>query len=142
MQPFRDIIEAQLDFLQARLDLLLLATPLAFSDMTPSKIPNRPGVYLITAVLSECEDPYYIGRTKNLRQRLYNNHLMGPFSNARLKHCLVSARECEDIAAAKAFLKSCCSVRWIEQDGHRERGAIEGYATGLLFPKHGIYEEH
>ena len=142
MRLFHDIIEFQLQFLQGRFDSLLLASPLAFSEMTPSKIPNRPGVYLITAELSGREDPYYVGRTKNLRQRLYNNHLMGPFSNARLKHCLVSTQECEDIAAAKAFLRTCCSVRWIEQNGHRERGAIEGYATGLLFPKHGIYEEH
>jgi len=26
-----------------------------------------------------------LGRSKNLRQRLYNNHLMGPLTNARLK---------------------------------------------------------
>ncbi|MFY9741686.1 MAG: GIY-YIG nuclease family protein [Candidatus Sulfotelmatobacter sp.] len=142
MRPFQHIIEFQLEFLQRRFDSLLLASPLAFSQMTPSKIPDRSGVYLITAALSGREDPYYVGRTKNLRRRLYNNHLMGPFSNARLKNCLVSTRECEDIAAAKGFLKSCCSVRWIEQAGHRERGAIEGYATALLFPKHGIYEEH
>jgi len=33
-------------------------------------------------------------------------------------------------------------AKWIEQARHRERGAIEGYCTGLLFPKYGIYEEH
>ncbi len=67
---------------------------------------------------------------------------MGPLSNARLKKHLIDSGECIDIGAAKEFLKLHCQVRWIEQDGFRERGAIEGYATGLLFPKHGIYEEH
>ena len=142
MELFQHRIESQLHFLQERLDTLLQASPLAFADMTPRKIPEAPGVYLITAKILESEYPYYVGRTKNLRQRLYNNHLMGPLTNARLKNSLISAHECEDIVAAKAFLKSCCCVRWIEQAGHRERGAFEGYATGLLFPKHGIYEEH
>jgi len=139
---FQHIVDSQLQFLSERFSALLRATPTAFADMTPSKIPQRAGVYVITANVSGSEHPYYVGRTKNLRQRLYNNHLMGPFSNARLKNCLVTTGECEDILAAKGFLRRCCSARWIEQDGFRERGAIEGYVTGLLFPKHGIYEEH
>ena len=139
---FQRVVDSQLQFLSERLNALLRATPLAFADMTPSKIPQRAGVYVITANVSGSEHPYYVGRTKNLRQRLYNNHLMGPLSNARLKNCLVAVGECEDIFAAKDFLRRCCSARWIEQDGFRERGAIEGYVTGLLFPKHGIDEEH
>jgi len=139
---FQCMIESQRQFLEERLSALLCATSLAFVDMTPSKIPEVPGVYLITAKVTGLELPYYVGRTKNLRQRLYNNHLMGPLSNARLKNCLISAGECKDIIAAKEFVKICCSARWIEQGNFRERGAIEGYATGLLFPKHGICEEH
>jgi hypothetical protein len=139
---FQRIVDSQLRFLSERFNALLCATPMAFADMKPSMIPQKAGVYVITANFSGSEHPYYVGRTKNLRQRLYNNHLMGPLSNARLKNCLISRGECEDILAAKEFLRRCCSARWIEQDGFRERGAIEGYATGLLFPKHGIDEEH
>lgn len=136
------ITRSQLKFLEERFETLLSATSLAFADLTPRKLPEAPDVYVITAALSGHEHPYYVGRTKNLRQRLYTNHLMGPVSNARLKKYLISAGECDDIAAAKAFLKKHCSVRWVQQQGFRERGAIEGYATGLLFPKHGIHEEH
>jgi hypothetical protein len=136
------VTESHLRFLEERFNALLRASPLAFAHMTPRKIPEAAGVYVITAELAGSEHPYYVGRTKNLRQRLYNNHLMGPLSNARLKNSLICGGECEDIVAAKGFLKHCCSARWIEQQGFRERGAIEGYATGLLFPRHGIYEEH
>jgi hypothetical protein len=55
---------------------------------------------------------------------------MGPLSNARLTKHVISAGECEDIGAAKEFLKRYCFARWIEQEGFRERGAIEEYATG------------
>jgi hypothetical protein len=138
----RRTTSAQLKFLRKRFKELLAATPLPFSSLTPSKVPIASGVYVITAKLGNMEFPYYVGRTKNLRRRLYNNHLMGPATNARLKKHLVAGGECADMKSAKQFLKDTCSVRWILQDGHRERGAVEGYATGLLFPKYGIYEEH
>jgi hypothetical protein len=134
--------EAQLKFLQKRFRELVAATPLAFSELTPSKVPMAAGVYVITARRGRLHVPYYVGRTKNLQQRLYNNHLMGAASNARLKKHLVSGGECATMSTAKQFLKAICWVRWIRQDGHRERGAVEGFVTGVLFPKYGIYEEH
>ena len=121
---------------------LLAATPLRFSEMTPTRLPKAPGVYAITAFLNGKELPYYVGRSKNLQQRLYNNHLMGPLTNARLKKYLIDAAECADIDVAKQFIRSTCIVRWIEEPDMRRRGAIEGYVTGLLIPKYGIYEEH
>lgn len=121
---------------------LMNAESLPFSRMTPSKVPNKGGVYLITAQLNGSERAYYVGRSKNLRRRLYTNHLMGPLTNARLKKYLINSGECSDIAEAKKFLQKYCLARWIEEVDIRKRGAIEGYVTGLLFPKHGIYEEH
>jgi predicted GIY-YIG superfamily endonuclease len=132
----------QLKFLRKRFRDLLAAQPLHFADLTPSKVPKAAGVYVISVLKLGPETPYYVGRTKNLKQRLYTNHLMGSAAGARLKKHLVQAGECADMATAKAFLRTYCLVRWIEQLGHRERGAIEGYCTGLLFPKYGIYEEH
>lgn len=129
-------------FLEQKLAELLNADALRFSLLTPGKVPKSPGVYVISALIDGEEVPYYIGRTKNLSQRLYNNHLMGPLSNARLKKYLIESGEASDRAAAKEFILCNCQVRWLTQEGYRERGAIEGYATGVLFPKHGIYEEH
>jgi len=134
--------KTQQKFLSKRFASLISATPLAFAELTPKKVPAACGVYVITCKQGKNEIPYYVGRTKNLKQRLYNNHLMGPPSNARLKKHLVTFNECANHQEAKLFLRQNCFVRWIEQEGHRERGAIEGYVTGLLFPKYGIYEEH
>lgn len=121
---------------------LVAADPLPFSAMTPSKLPMASGVYVITARVDGRELAYYVGRSKNLRRRLYTNHLMGSLTNARLKKYLVNTGECSGIAEAKQFIQRWCLARWIEETDVRKRGAIEGYVTGLLFPKHGIYEEH
>ncbi len=77
MTLFQPIIDTQLRFPEARFQELLRAIPLGFADMTPSRIPHAPGVYVITAEVNGNLQPYYRGRTKSLRQGLYNNHLMG-----------------------------------------------------------------
>lgn len=129
-------------FVDRAFQRLVVANPLPFAEMTPSKLPKVGGVYLITARIDGRELAYYVGRSKNIRRRLYTNHLMGPLTNARLKKYLVNTGECSGIAEAKQFLQQTCLARWIEEADIRKRGAIEGYVTGLLFPKHGIYEEH
>lgn len=86
--------------------------------------------------------PYYVGMSKNLRQRLYRNHLMGPpSSNARLKMYLINSRQCRNAKHAKEFIREKCLVRWFIEGGSRRRGAVEAYVTGVVFPKYGIKEE-
>lgn len=129
-------------FVQGAYKQLLATEPVPFASLVPSQIPKEAGVYLITSRKSGTEEPYYVGRSKNLRQRLYRNHLMGHLTNARLKKYLISSGECADLITAKQFIRSHCVARWIQEKDIRKRGAIEGYVTGMLFPKHGIYEEH
>ncbi|MFC1927363.1 hypothetical protein ACFLW7_02145 [Chloroflexota bacterium] len=134
--------EAWLEFIQERYGALINCTPISFGRIVPSMIPEVGGVYLITTRRSRYEVAYYIGRSKNLRRRIYTNHLMGPIANARLKRYLVGSGECRDVKDAKEFIRNNCSVRWIEENDSRRRGAIEGYCVGLLFPIYGIYQEH
>lgn len=57
---------------------LLSAPPLYFGNLTLSDIPEGiSGVYAIF----DSKEVLYVGRTKNLRRRLYTNHLHGPKSN-------------------------------------------------------------
>ena len=83
-----------------------------------------------------------MGRTVNLRRRLYTNHLMGPTSNSRLKKYLIESGECANQEDAKQFLKQFARVCWIEEEEMRVRGALEDYVTAVLFPKYGIFQEH
>ena len=131
-----------LKYLDTCYEFILNAEAIPFDRVTPSMIPDAGGVYLITANIEGREVPYYIGRSKTLRSRIYISHLMGSTNSAPLKKYLISSGECKDVQEAKKFIKKYCMVRWIIEEDSRKRGAIEGYTTGLLFPKYGIYEEH
>ena len=130
--------------LTTALQQLLARPPLRFSQMTPSSssLPEAAGVYLITKIEGNTEIPCYVGRTKNISQRLYNNHLMGPVVSAPLKKYLINNKICSTIEEAKNFLLENCAARWLEKDDYRVRGAIESYCTAMLFPEYGIAEEH
>lgn len=110
-----------------------------FRDLKATSLPKIAGVYVIS---NKDSIPLYVGRTKNLRQRIYNNHLMGPLTSARLKKYLIHAKVCENRGEAKKFIRDRCNVRWIKVLESRKRGAVEGYITGKLFPKYGIEDEH
>lgn len=133
-------------FLQSSIEQIHLSKPLPYKIITPSILPERAGVYLITEIVrGNSEQALYVGRTKNLQQRLYTNHLMGGLGNARLKKYIVSDTQHScfgDIKLAKKYIREHCWVRWILENDVRKRGALEGYFTAKYFPKYGISEEH
>lgn len=122
---------------------LLTASPFYFRNLTPSDIPEDiSGVYAIFE--NNTNETLYVGRTKNLRRRLYTNHLHGPKTNARLKKYLVedeSQKNIKDMADAKQYLKDNCYVKYIVEDDTVRRGKIEGLLSYLLDVRY-IHEEH
>ena len=125
------------------LEELLRSKRYDFDGLKPSDLQDKlPAVY---AVFDKAEDAcLYVGRTKNLRRRLYTNHLMGPETNARLKKYLVRDPDRNDIstmADAKKFLIERCYFHYIPVDDMRRRGQIEGLLSYLL-DVHYIHEEH
>lgn len=132
-------------FLNNSLDEILSMVKIPYSEITPSVIPERKGIYIISEMVNDIEVILYIGRSKNLRNRIYLNHLMGSTSNARLKNYMIkdSNHSCfENIELAKKYIKEKCYVRWFFEEDVRKRGALEAYFTAILFPKYGISEEH
>ena len=124
-------------------DDILKASKYYFKDLKPSMLPDElAAVYAITDVLTG--EVLYVGRTKNIRQRLYNNHLMGPKTNARLKKYLVEdPRQIQitDMQEAKDYLKANCYAQYIPEDDVIKRGQIEGLLSYMLNVRY-IHEEH
>ena len=121
---------------------VLPAPKIAFVEIKPSQIPDAPGVYVIK--IQDSDGTLYVGRTKNLRQRIYSNHLHGPLSNARLKKYLIedpNEPSITDLAKAKQYLKDCCYVQFQIIDDLLERGQVEGLLSFLLDVRY-LYEEH
>ena len=113
-----------------------------FSALRPSDIPAEPGVYAI--FLTDTDEALYVGRTKNLRQRLYKNHLMGSINSARLKKYLAedeNVPEVPNFDSAKQFLKSNCDCQFIVEPDMLDRGRLEGLLS-YLFEVRYMYEEH
>ena len=124
-------------------DRLLSSEKIDFNGLTPSRLEDKlPVVYAITDRSNG--KVLYVGRTKNLRRRLYTNHLMGQETNARLKKYLVEDLERPDIPdmnAAKQYLIDCCYFQYIPVADMRTRGQIEGLLSYLLDVQY-IHEEY
>lgn len=122
---------------------ILNAPKFYFKDLKPSMlVDGLAAVYAITDFSTG--EVLYVGRTKNVRQRLYNNHLMGPKSNARLKKYLVedpSQSEITDLTKAKEYLKTNCYAQYITEADTVKRGQIEGLLSYMLNVRY-IHEEH
>lgn len=122
---------------------VFLSTPrISFSEFKPSDLPAKPGVYAIFC--KDTGETLYVGRAKNIRQSLYNNHLHGPFTNARLKKYLVedpAETDIDDIGKAKDYLLKNCYFQYTVEEDTMKRGRLEGLLS-YLFNVRYMYEEH
>ncbi len=128
---------------QKIVEALLDSKQYDFDGLKPSDLEDRlPVVYAIfDKVDGSC---LYVGRTKNLRRRLYTNHLMGPITNARLKKYLIEdtgQKYIDTMAAAKDHLIDQCYFQYLAIPDMRRRGQIEGLFSYLLDVRY-IHEEH
>lgn len=124
-------------------DSLLHSHKYYFSELKPSDLEN--GLAAVYAIFNKGdEQALYVGRTKNIRQRIYNNHLMGPLTNARLKKYLIDDDTLDDIKdaeSAKKYIIDNCYFQYIAVEDITTRGQIEGLLSYLLDVRY-IYEEH
>ena len=121
---------------------LLESQQYTFRGLTPSMLESVAGVYAIFDQTTGAT--LYVGRTKNIRRRLYTNHLMGPETNARLKKYLwmdPDRPDIPDMVAAKQYLIDNCYFQYIRVDEMVKRGQIEGLLSYLLNVTY-IHEEH
>ena len=139
----KSLVDERLSESKAIADRMLGSKTYFFADLRPSDL--KDGLPVVYAIFDKnTGETLYVGRTKNLRQRLYNNHLMGPKSNARLKKYLVEDPAVPDIttmAEAKRYLRSNCYFQYIAEPDVIRRGQIEGLLSYLLNVRY-IHEEH
>lgn len=124
-------------------DDILKAPKYYFKELKPSLLPDQlAAVYAITD--TSTGEVLYVGRTKNVRRRLYTNHLMGPKTNARLKKYLVedpNQPQITDMLIAKEYLKANCYAQYVPEEDMVKRGQMEGLLSYMLNVRY-IHEEH
>ena len=148
------------DELKALVEKIWSQKKIYFEELVPSRLKTLGAVYIIA--LRDTDEVLYVGRTKDLKRRLYTNHLMGNESTARLKKYLtkdnllkifatkkkadfpdVNDRDGKKVAyqLAKDFIKEKGYFRFIEVDESRNRGLFEAGLTYALNTKF-LEEEH
>ena len=137
-----EYLQKRMEEAQRIAEQLLKSQQFTFQGLTPSVLEKVPGVYAIFDRRTGAT--LYVGRTKNVRRRLYTNHLMGPETNARLKKYMYRDSDRPDIpnmAAAKQYLIDNCYFQYIRVDEMVKRGQVEGLLSFLLNVTY-IHEEH
>jgi hypothetical protein len=110
-----DTFQQRVEELKGVLDSLLAATPHSFDQSLRSNLPEEPGLYMIFTSGNGPEEVLRAGRTSGaggLRQRVYQNHLMGDQSG-NLRAQLVRAQVCRDLIEAKTWVRANCSVKFL-----------------------------
>ena len=137
------MIQEKVTEAEALIARLLNSKKYYFKDLKPRDLQDRlPVVYVIFD--QDTGENLYVGRTVNLRRRLYTNHLMGPKAVARLKKYLMEDEALPEITSmeeAKQFLRDRCYFQYIHVDDMRKRGQIEGM-LGFFLDVRYIHEEH
>ncbi len=114
---------------------LVEAPVIAFINLKPSDLPTQPGVYRIFETVDESQATIYIGRSENLSNRIYRNHLMGNTEASTLKKKLVKSGKFTDAKAVKPFLRQECSLQYVVLLDQKERIMFEHFSVALLEPR-------
>lgn len=115
-----------------------------FENLLPSDLQEDLAVVYVI-IDKNTSEALYVGRTKKLQRRLYNNHLHGNKSTARLKKYIVEDNinfaNITTYEQAKQWIKSNCYFQYIKIDDSRERGHVEGM-LGFILDSRYIEDEH
>jgi hypothetical protein len=115
---------------------ILSSERIYFEKLVPSDLEEQQGVYIIRNI--ENDQVLYVGKTTNLRTRLYTNHLQGNYSTARLKKYLIEDENNEigSYSEAKDWIKRHCYFQFLQESDFHLRGQLEGLFSFLFDVKY------
>jgi len=131
-------IAARLGALESQLAQLLGSPVIRFDDRCRSALPEVHGIYRIFDP-TKPDETVRAGRTKTaaggLRQRVYQNHLMGNQAG-NLRAQLVVSGVCADLEAAKRLIRESLAVQILVIEDEEERAWLEHFMLGVLRPRY------
>jgi hypothetical protein len=131
-------ISARVDALESQLAQLLRSPAIRFDRHCRSRLPTAHGIYRIFDP-TKPDETVRAGRTKSaadgLRQRIYQNHLMGTQTGNLLAQ-LVAGGICADLESAKRYVQECLAVQILVTENAEERIWLEHFVLGVLQPRY------
>jgi hypothetical protein len=129
-------IETRIQQLTQYMIQLVNSPQLSFDEQLRSKLSERHGIYRICDQ-SDVDITLRAGRTKKakggLRQRVYQNHLMGT-QRGNLRQQLVDSGKCSSLESAKDYMKAHCFVQTLIIDDDEDRKWVEYFMLSVLRP--------
>ncbi|MDF1597614.1 MAG: hypothetical protein P1T08_16165 [Acidimicrobiia bacterium] len=120
----------------AWVERLMAAEPVLLDAGVRGRLPELPGIYAFSSI-GQPSEVVRAGRASGsggLRQRVYQNHLMGNQSG-NLRAQLVRAGRCDSLDVAKQWIRSNCEVRYaIVEDSH-DLWWIEHFMLAIVRPE-------
>ncbi|GEM_PF-1468764 len=138
--PARRTAQSELRGLARWIDDFLASRALPFSALTPNKLPVAGGVYAISITRGPRQGIVYVGTTKDLRRRIYQNHLMGDRHSSQLRNALVHFGCAADHDSAKDYIRQNCGYRFELVSSEKERQVREALAIAALRPDFSLYK--
>lgn len=117
---------------QQKLEELLSKPINFFNDDLKNNIPKTSGIYRIFDKNSINHETIYLGKSKDLKRRVVNNHFKGSSKNSTLRRKLSLTLSSEEITL---FLNQKCNVQFIEIE-ENNLSYFEHYFIAMLCPKH------
>lgn len=118
------------------IDQIVKSDATYFDSLLPSHIELAiSGVYFIATK----KEVLYVGKSSNLRRRIYTNQLQGNETTARLKKYLiddVSLPKINTLKDAKNWMKANCYFKMLQEEDIRKRAFYECVITYYLSPKY------
>lgn len=131
----RPEVVSRLDRLEDQLVKLFEGSPIRFDGSCRSALPEAPGVYRIFSA-QLFDETVRAGRSDvTLRQRVYQNHLMGNQSG-NLRSQLVRDGSCADLESAKRHIQAEFLVQVLVVPDQRERVWLEHFILAVLRPRY------
>jgi hypothetical protein len=131
-----DDIKTRIEEMQKSLMTLLSADELTFDDSLRTRLPNKPGIYRILKKRSDWSASVYLGKTGDLRQRVFSEHFRGNSGASTLTRKMIARGDFAGEENVHEFLAEKCSVQFLEIQDDRERTAAEHFAIATLRPAH------
>ena len=130
------LIRARSDEAAAWVERLLSKEPVAIDGSLRSHLPEQLGIYAFS-MIGQPLDVVRAGRAagaNGLRQRVYQNHLMGN-QTGNLRAQLVGAGRCGTLDEAKDWIRGNCEVRFVVTNKDTDIRWIEHFMLAVLRPE-------
>ena len=103
-----------------------------FSEATSEQVPVASGVYVIYD--NSSNQMIYVGRSKNLRVRLLQQHKSGNNRDSQFRKKIGQKHNLDDEAKISDYIKNNCSFKLLEVEGFEEIVRLEHFITAIMAP--------